>query len=305
MENFDIYEELLNYKSNNEKISCTTKDRYSNVLPFNNNIVKLCSRGDYINASYIKNSCFNEIFTSEIGYKELSSESLDILNQINKFFIENNIIDYIATQGPLDNMEAIYSGRDQTIGDFWRMIWENKTNVIISLTDIYDNGIKKCGSYYPYVNNEYIEIDNFTIKLDNELLLNDINVRKIEISFENETRYIHQIQYKGWVDFGIAPREKILEIIELENELHDKMGPIIVHCSAGVGRTGTYIFIKFSYHIRKYLAEFKNECEFSIIKKFLTTIFIKVLRNQRNMMVQKNSQLSLCIESLSPNFFNK
>ncbi|XP_028982815.1 receptor-type tyrosine-protein phosphatase epsilon-like isoform X2 [Betta splendens] len=186
------------------------KNRYPNILPYDHSRVVLshvdghpCS--DYINASYID------------GFKEK-----------NKF---------IAAQGP----------KLETVADFWRMIWEQKTATIVMLTNLKERKEDKCYQYWPekgcwMYGNVRVAMEDFTV-------LVDYTIRKFCVQYGADgpraPRLVTQLHFTSWPDFGVPFTPigmlKFLKKVKAVNPSY--AGPIVVHCSAGVGRTGTFIVI--------------------------------------------------------------
>ncbi|XP_047322646.1 protein-tyrosine-phosphatase PTP1-like [Impatiens glandulifera] len=191
------------------------KNRYSNILPFDDNKVVLnsnkdcgLSAGGYINASYIEIS---------------SSESISR---------------FIATQGPLPN----------TLEDFWEMIIQNHCPVIVMLTRLFDNyNTVKCEDYFQAEDGPRdfgnIVIATKSLRETNTALV----MRHIEVNYKESKQLpssVLHIQYPKWPDFGV-PKDTfaVREILRQTYFIPPSLGPIVVHCSAGIGRTGTYCTI--------------------------------------------------------------
>ncbi|CAK8684490.1 unnamed protein product [Clavelina lepadiformis] len=210
------YEELKDVgvdQSTSEAIKSEnyTKNRYKkNILPYDITRVKLEMIGDepgtdFINANYIP------------GY--------------------NQEKDFIATQGPLPTTKE----------DFWRMIWEQNSRTIVMLTQIVEGERVKCDHYWPY-NYEPVVMAGFAVKLVVESTSKDWVYREILLSKNSEQRLVTQFHYTAWPDHGVPETgENLVKFVryfqtQISRETRD-CGPITVHCSAGVGRTGTFIAI--------------------------------------------------------------
>ncbi|KAF3525114.1 hypothetical protein F2Q69_00051429 [Brassica cretica] len=194
------------------------KNRYTDVVPFDNNRVVLnpckdsrSSADGYVNASLIKTS-------------SSSSESVS---------------EFIATQGPLPH----------TIEDFWEMVIQQHCPVIVMLTRLVDNyKTVKCGDYFP-AEDKPREFGNISVKTkwvkttDTSLLLRNLEVSHKETEDQQPMSVLH-IQYAEWPDHGV-PKDTVAarEILKRLYQVPPSLGPIIVHCSAGIGRTGTYCAI--------------------------------------------------------------
>ncbi|KAF9331524.1 hypothetical protein BG006_005604 [Podila minutissima] len=190
------------------------KNRYHNIWPYDHTRVKIAEReeghDDYINASFLK--------------PPLSNKS------------------YIATQGPLPS----------TFQDFWKVAWEQNSRVIVMLTREQEMGRIKCHQYWPTAQNPVMDLGVVHVTLVSETMpdpsIGTILVRQVKLRHLHgqEERLITQIQYTGWPDFGVpeTPLE-VLKVIQLSNEHNtpSSAGPMIVHCSAGCGRTGAFCVI--------------------------------------------------------------
>ncbi|KAL4829828.1 hypothetical protein H8958_009740 [Nasalis larvatus] len=185
------------------------KNRYNNVLPYDISRVKLSvqthSTDDYINANYMP------------GYHSKK--------------------DFIATQGPLPN----------TLKDFWRMVWEKNVYAIIMLTKCVEQGRTKCEEYWP--SKQAQDYGDVTVAMTSEIVLpewtiRDFTVKNIQTS---ESHPLRQFHFTSWPDHGVPDTTDLL--INFRYLIRDYMkqsppeSPILVHCSAGVGRTGTFIAI--------------------------------------------------------------
>ncbi|KAF9437879.1 hypothetical protein BGZ76_010756 [Entomortierella beljakovae] len=193
------------------------KNRYNNIWPYDHTRVKIeqvePGHDDYINASFLT--------------PILSKKS------------------YIATQGPLPS----------TFQDFWKSTWEQNSRVVVMLTREQEMGRIKCHEYWPTFRFPVMNVGSMEVKFINEFLpdptIGTILVRQLKLRHiahpQSEERDITQIQYTGWPDFGVpeTPLE-VLRVIQLANEFNNpasSAGPMVVHCSAGCGRTGAFCVI--------------------------------------------------------------
>ena len=220
------------------------KNRYANVLPFDKTIVKMKDSTEYINANYIT-----------------------------PLLPEENVR-FISTQAPTYD----------TFDTFYRMIWEHKVPVIVMLTKILERGVLKAHCYWPSLDKtkQFGEILATTICETKE---DFITTRKIELTKGNETRYVTLLHYLEWPDHGVPNSSNVIrDLIErMENEritnsLSVDEDHIVVHCSAGIGRTGTFIAI---YSALKFLKAGKPIKVKDIVEN---------LREQRMLMVQSFAQ---------------
>uniref|UniRef100_A0A8C0GHX6 Receptor-type tyrosine-protein phosphatase eta n=1 Tax=Chelonoidis abingdonii TaxID=106734 RepID=A0A8C0GHX6_CHEAB len=208
------YEELRSVGINQPKFAAELtenrrKNRYNNVLPYDISRVKLSIQNhpadDYINANYMP------------GY--------------------NSKKEFIAAQGPLPN----------TVQDFWRMIWEKNIYAIVMLTKCVEQGRTKCEEYWPDKGSNYY--DDITVTLVSECVLPEWTIRDfiVEGSNATESHSVRQFHFTSWPDHGVPETTDLLinfrHLVQENIRQNPPDSPILVHCSAGVGRTGTFIAI--------------------------------------------------------------
>jgi protein tyrosine phosphatase len=231
------------------------KNRYEDILPLENTVFRLRQIDEDIDSVYI-----------------------------NANVIEHgpNYHRFISTQAPLFN----------TIQDFWRMTWESNSTLILMLTNLIENGITKADRYWPYHNVPY-QCGNLTINFtEEENISSDISIRKFGIwqtDFPHIVKNITQVHCIKWADFGVPNSTAVMEeLVTLVNRLSpEKNSPIVIHCSAGVGRTGTYLALT------KCIEDHHQGKEINI-KETVTN-----LRKQRKGMVQSASQYLYIFQALS------
>ncbi|XP_042329713.1 receptor-type tyrosine-protein phosphatase H [Sceloporus undulatus] len=222
------------------------KNRYSNVLPYDHARVPLIPKpgdpnSDYINASYMP------------GFKREK--------------------EFIAAQGPLR----------ETLYDFWRMIWEQRSTTLIMLTNCIENGRVKCERYWPldYTPCTYEDI---SVSVVTETILPDWTVRDFSIKRmnESEVRLAKHYHYTSWPDHGVPHTTNAVlhfrDLVRGHMEEHEGSGPALVHCSAGVGRTGTFIALD------SMLRQAQEEGQMGVFS------FVQRLRMNRPLMIQTESQ---------------
>uniref|UniRef100_A0A7N6FGJ8 Protein tyrosine phosphatase receptor type Na n=1 Tax=Anabas testudineus TaxID=64144 RepID=A0A7N6FGJ8_ANATE len=186
------------------------KNRHAGALPYDHSRVKLKTEGnpnkqDYINASFI-------------------------------FDHDPRQPAYIATQGPLPH----------TVADFWQMVWENGCTVIVMMTALLEDGEKQCERYWPDEGSSLYHI--YEVNLVSEhIWCKDFLVRSFYLKNvqTQETRTLTQFHLLSWPADGIPTSTRpLLDFRRKVNKCYrGRSCPIIVHCSDGTGRTGTYILI--------------------------------------------------------------
>ncbi|XP_006892178.1 PREDICTED: receptor-type tyrosine-protein phosphatase C [Elephantulus edwardii] len=230
------------------------KNRYVDILPYDYNRVELSEiNGDpgsnYINASYID------------GFKEPRK--------------------YIAAQGP----------RDETVDDFWRMIWEQKATVIVMVTRCEEGNRNKCAEYWPSMEQGTKTYGDVIVKISEHKRCPDYIIQKLNITNKKDKatgREVTHIQFTSWPDHGVPEDSHLLLKLRRRVNAFSNFfsGPIVVHCSAGVGRTGTYIGI--DAMLEGLEAENKVDVYGYVVK----------LRRQRCLMVQVEAQYILIHQAL-------
>ncbi|KAI5612252.1 protein tyrosine phosphatase, non-receptor type 11, b isoform X1, partial [Silurus asotus] len=184
---------------------------------------------------------------------------------------------FIATQGCLQN----------TVLDFWKMVYQENTHVIVMTTKEMERGRNKCVRYWPDAGTTK-EYGNVCVRNIEEQAAQDYILRELEVSLTDRkepSRYIWHYQYLSWPDHGV-PNEPggVLNFLEQVNRTQNSIpntGPVIVHCSAGIGRTGTIIVIDILIDI---INRQGLDCDIDVPKT------IQRVRQQRSGMVQTEAQ---------------
>lgn len=230
------------------------KNRFKNIWPYDATRIKLLTNeddnaSDYINANYIQ------------GYDGAERS-------------------YIATQGPLN----------RTLDDFWRMIWDENINRIVMITQVIEQGKQKCELYWPQQISESREFGKITVTLIECSEFSEFTKRLMKIEHEDgsESRLVTQLQCLIWGDKGVPSEAYNLLAFRAQVRLLDEnaTGPMLVHCSAGVGRTGTFVALDV---LVEQAEKFKRLSVFEVAKK---------LRQQRMLMVQVVDQYRLLYSAL-------
>uniref|UniRef100_A0A8C7I6C6 Receptor-type tyrosine-protein phosphatase alpha n=1 Tax=Oncorhynchus kisutch TaxID=8019 RepID=A0A8C7I6C6_ONCKI len=146
---------------------------------------------------------------------------------------------FIAAQGP----------KEETVNDFWRMIWEQNTATIVMVTNLKERKECKCAQYWP--DQGCWTYGNIRVSVEDMMVLVDYTIRKFciqqvgDVGGKKPQRLVTQFHFTSWPDFGVPFTPigmlKFLKKVKTCNPQY--AGPIVVHCSAGVGRTGTFIVI--------------------------------------------------------------
>ena len=176
---------------------------------------------------------------------------------------------YIATQAP----------KSETVYDFWRMVFFEKSPVIVMLTNLREGGKVDHTPYWPARHSE--SRNDFTITIMNEVLSPNFIRRDLTVKYEMEVHKVTQMHFTSWPDAGIPENPTILlkYCKTLRQEFpYSTTKPILVHCNTGVGRTGTYILIDAMLEI------IERERKVDIYNYF------QVLRRDRMQMVQTAEQ---------------
>eukprot|EP00118_Oscarella_pearsei_P021611 m.243245 g.243245 ORF g.243245 m.243245 type:complete len:560 (+) comp40237_c0_seq43:393-2072(+) len=232
------------------------KNRYANIVPYDKSRVVLetlpgISGSDYINASFL------DAYGCPNGY--------------------------IAAQGPNEKAE----------NDFWRMVWQMKVPTIVMVTNVEERGKTKCVQYWPDLDEK--RYDQLRVSLRGEQSLLECTVRILDVYKRNSdgtvlSHTVTQFHFTSWPDHGVpAHATSLLTFVKRARSHHERVkdgGPMLIHCSAGVGRTGTFIVIDYS------LQRLKAE---NIIDIFN---LINYLRDNRPNMVQTERQYMFCHDAI-------
>ncbi|XP_041942482.1 receptor-type tyrosine-protein phosphatase delta-like isoform X6 [Alosa sapidissima] len=225
------------------------KNRLVNIMPFESTRVCLqpirgVEGSDYINASFID------------GYRQQRA--------------------YMATQGPLA----------ETTEDYWRMLWEHNSTIVVMLTKLREMGREKCHQYWPAERSaryQYFVVDPMAEYNMPQYILREF---KVTDARDGQSRTVRQFQFTDWPEQGVPKSgEGFIDFIGQVHKTKEQFGqdgPITVHCSAGVGRTGVFITLSIVLERMRYEG---------VVDIFQT---VKMLRTQRPAMVQTEDQYQFC-----------
>ncbi|XP_075978544.1 tyrosine-protein phosphatase Lar isoform X4 [Anticarsia gemmatalis] len=246
------FKKLANMKADSSRfvsasLPCNKhKNRLVHILPYESTRVCLSPRdgSDYINASFVD------------GYRYRAA--------------------YIATQGPLPD----------TTDDFWRMLWEHNSTIIVMLTKLKEMGREKCHQYWP--SDRSVRYQCFVVDPIAEYNMPQYILREFKVTDarDGSSRTVRQFQFTDWPEQGVPKSGEgfidFLGQVHKTKEQFGQDGPITVHCSAGVGRTG--VFITLSTVLERMQYE-------GVVDVFQT---VRTLRTQRPAMVQTEDQYEFC-----------
>ncbi|XP_051745763.1 LOW QUALITY PROTEIN: protein tyrosine phosphatase receptor type Db [Ctenopharyngodon idella] len=249
------FKRLANAKAHNSRfvsasLPCNKfKNRLVNIMPYESTRVCLqpirgVEGSDYVNGSFID------------GYRQQRA--------------------YIATQGPLA----------ETVEDYWRMLWEHNSTIVVMLTKLREMGREKCHQYWPSDRSaryQYFVVDPMAEYNMPQYILREF---KVTDARDGQSRTVRQFQFTDWPEQGVPKSgEGFIDFIGQVHKTKEQFGqdgPITVHCSAGVGRTGVFITLSIVLERMRYEG---------VVDIFQT---VKMLRTQRPAMVQTEEQYQFC-----------
>nr|XP_034321632.1 receptor-type tyrosine-protein phosphatase epsilon-like [Crassostrea gigas] len=230
------------------------KNRFKTTFPYDHSRVVLHSsgNGNYINASFIKNT---------------DSETV-----------------YIASQGP----------KPKTVGDFWQMIWQENVFVITMVTNLKEGDKIKCERYWPTSGDSKMVLEMFTVQLFSERIYANFSTHNLKLFNREtqETRQITHLQYTSWPDHGTPNPLELLSFyhyVSRAMEQHPEQ-KLVVHCSAGIGRTGTFIALDALHR------QGVKRGKINIVE------YVHTMREDRMNMIQNTNQYKFLYHALYESF---
>ncbi|XP_071510458.1 receptor-type tyrosine-protein phosphatase T-like [Diadema antillarum] len=243
----EIPEECVAFLPQNKK-----KNRYKNIVTFDEHRVKLKTESNQPGADYINATFFD-------GYRKKKA--------------------YIATQGP----------NTASLNDFWQMIYEQNVGAIVMLTNLVEDGKVKCLQYWPEADSSERYGDMFVTNKEEEKHAGFVH-RRLELRFgdDEESRWVSQYHYTIWPDKREPEcSQPLIDLRNIVRNAHPSdAGPLVVHCSAGVGRTGTFVTID------AMMSMIEQEKKVDIFN------FVNNMRKRRSFMVQVEAQYEFIYETL-------
>ncbi|KAA3681442.1 receptor-type tyrosine-protein phosphatase delta [Paragonimus westermani] len=226
-----------------------SKNRILSIVPFDWNRVPLCPIRGVDGSDYVNGSLVD-------GYCTKNA--------------------YIACQAPMAG----------TVEDFWRMVWEHKSDIIVMMCDLKEGGKEKCFKYWP--SEKAARFQFFVVDPTREYKMSSYIVREFKITDarDGESRQVRQLHYVRWPEHGVpTDGGGLIDLIGYVHKLKEQSGcnsPITVHCSSGAGRTGVFIALC------NVLERLRQE---SVVDMYQT---VKLLRQQRVWLVQTEEQYRFC-----------
>ncbi|XP_052809165.1 uncharacterized protein LOC128237607 isoform X2 [Mya arenaria] len=229
------------------------KNRYRDISPYDQTrvLIKSGPNGDYINANYVN----MEIPVSGI---------------VNR---------YIAAQGPLPT----------TCVDFWQMVWEQHSSLVVMLTTEVEKGRIKCHQYWPglYETSDFGHLQITCVKEEKSpsFAFREFNLTNVE---SEEERHISHMQYISWPDHGVPddPADFLDFVVKVRQKRVGVVEPSVVHCSAGIGRTGVLITMETAM------------CLIEANQPVFPLSIVRQMRDQRAMLIQTPNQYKFVCEAI-------
>ncbi|XP_061180584.1 receptor-type tyrosine-protein phosphatase C-like [Saccostrea echinata] len=233
-----------------------SRNRFKTTFPYDHSrLILQSNENDYINANFIRD-------------------------------LEGNR-KYIASQGPKPN----------TLSDHWLMIWQENVNVIIMLTNLVEGSKKKCGQYWPDSEEEEMTYGDISVRLLKEKHYAYYVIRHLQArrNSESTTKDVIQMHYTHWPDHGVPDPVDLMifhkHVVRIQEK--SKNSVLLVHCSAGIGRTGTFLALDELY---------RYGC---IHGTFNAVDYVKTMREDRMNMIQNVDQYVCLHFALNESFKGK
>uniref|UniRef100_A0A8W8NSI4 protein-tyrosine-phosphatase n=1 Tax=Magallana gigas TaxID=29159 RepID=A0A8W8NSI4_MAGGI len=230
------------------------KNRFKTTFPYDHSrvVLQFSKNGDYINANFIKNTDGDAV--------------------------------YIASQGP----------KPKTVGDFWKMIWQENVFVIAMVTNLKEGDKIKCERYWPTSGDSKMLLEIFTVQLFSERIYANFSTHNLKLFNREtqETRQITHLQYTSWPDHGTPNPLELLSFyhyVSRAMEQHPEQ-KLVVHCSAGIGRTGTFIALDALHR------EGVKKGKINIVE------YVHTMREDRMNMIQNTNQYKFLYHALYESF---
>ncbi|XP_071116890.1 receptor-type tyrosine-protein phosphatase alpha-like [Haliotis cracherodii] len=230
------------------------KNKFRGYYPYDHNRVRLTPLADTLGSDYINASLMH-------SYNQRKT--------------------YIASQAP----------NKKTVGDFWRMIWEHSCSAVVMLTGLTEESRVKCERYWP--TDGAMSIGLFKIKVEVTQSRANFTTRHMKVTSHTtgESRTVVQFHFTSWPDHGVPDTLALVNYIWLVRQtVAETDGPLLVHCSAGIGRTGTYIAVD------SLIDQARGE---GVVDVFG---YVSAMRGQRKNMIQTPAQYEcvfLCLVEMT------
>ncbi|KAJ8776539.1 hypothetical protein J1605_015434 [Eschrichtius robustus] len=259
--NLDQLITVADLELKDERLTRTLSER---AVPSTHNVFNTISVAGYL---VIENPSNNNN-----RVKLIADASIPGSDYINASYVSGYLCpnEFIATQGPLPG----------TVGDFWRMVWETRAKTLVMLTQCFEKGRIRCHQYWPEDNKPVTVFGDIVITKLMEDVQIDWTIRDLKIERHGDCMTIRQCNFTAWPEHGVpensAPLVHFVKLVRA-SRAHDTT-PMVVHCSAGVGRTGVFIALD---HLTQHI----NDHDFVDIYGLVAE-----LRSERMCMVQNLAQ---------------
>ncbi|KXS20949.1 hypothetical protein M427DRAFT_142624 [Gonapodya prolifera JEL478] len=274
------------------------KNRYMNIWPYNYNRVHLHSSttgSDYINASHVRTvRLFSPALTSSGPRDGVTNPALE---------------EFVCTQGPIAD----------TVADFWQMVWQENSRLVVMLARENESGRRMCHKYWPTSDQPVMDLSihmsvRFLSSWDHPHSTSTITCRLLEVSWRDSSvsvesvvsRTIIQVVFEGWDDHGVPEVKELSRLLQVYDEAmqvirivegSSAFGPSIIHCSAGCGRSGTFCALRWIDKVTRGGKELDSSWAKEHTGDDVIFAIVRRLREQRLLLVQTFSQFCLLYET--------